>query len=334
MYNSSEKLCLKWNDFKQNVITSYHDLRKDSDFCDVTLVCEESEQIEAHRIILTACSPFFNTVLKKNKHSHPLIYMRGIKVRDLVAILDFLYHGKANIYQEDLEGFLALAEELKLKGLEKDLTNFLDDSAKNQLEGPNNPKHQIKTLNIQEKFLDPLPTHEEADQTNLNRFFTFAEEQQLKGLGGDQINCLTDGIKKPLINPNNLKPKSKTLIRQEKLFDPVPASKEVDTIPIFQNHLGLSVNAGGLLVPLDTTNENLKHHLDTMMTKAKDGAIKWVCTVCGKEIKGKSWGLEKFHMRDHIETHIEGLSYPCNQCGKVTKTSSSLRTHMTYYHKK
>ena len=113
----SEKLCLKWNDFQQNIVGSYHDLRKDSDFCDVTLVYEEDQQIEAHRIILSACSPFFSTLLKRNKHPHPMIYMRGLKNKDLVAILDFIYHGEANIYQEDLDGFLALAEELQLKGL-------------------------------------------------------------------------------------------------------------------------------------------------------------------------------------------------------------------------
>ena len=99
MTNSSEKFCLKWNDFRQNIVTSFQDLRKEMDFSDVTLVCEEDHQIEAHRIILTACSPFFKNILKKNKHSHPMIYMRGMKAKDLVAIVDFIYHGEANIYQ-------------------------------------------------------------------------------------------------------------------------------------------------------------------------------------------------------------------------------------------
>jgi hypothetical protein len=52
-----------------------------------------------------------------NKHSHPLIYMRGVTAKNLIAIVDFIYHGEANIYQEDLDVFLALAEELQLKGL-------------------------------------------------------------------------------------------------------------------------------------------------------------------------------------------------------------------------
>ena len=113
----SERFCLKWNDFQQNIVTTYQDLHKESDFSDVTLVCEEDHQIEAHRIILTACSPFFKSVLKRNNHSHPMIYMRGLKAKDLVAIVDFIYHGEANICQEDLDGFLALAEEFQLKGL-------------------------------------------------------------------------------------------------------------------------------------------------------------------------------------------------------------------------
>ena len=114
---SSEKFCLKWNDFQDNIASSFHGLREDIDFSDVTLVCDEDHQIEAHRVILSACSPFFSSVLKRTKHSHPMIYMRGIKSKDLVAIVNFIYHGEVNIYQEDLDGFLSIAEELQLKGL-------------------------------------------------------------------------------------------------------------------------------------------------------------------------------------------------------------------------
>ena len=43
--------------------------------------------------------------------------MRGIKARDLVCLIDFIYHGEANVYEEDLNDFLVIAEELDLKGL-------------------------------------------------------------------------------------------------------------------------------------------------------------------------------------------------------------------------
>ena len=40
---------------------------------------------------LTTSSPFFQNLLKKNIHAHPLIYIRGLKSEDLEAIIDFLY---------------------------------------------------------------------------------------------------------------------------------------------------------------------------------------------------------------------------------------------------
>ena len=115
--STTEKFCLKWNDFQKNINSTFGSLREDTEFADVTLACENGKQVEAHKVILAASSPFFQNLLKTNKHSHPMIYMRGLKSEDLLAILDFLYHGEANIYQENLDSFLAIAEELKLKGL-------------------------------------------------------------------------------------------------------------------------------------------------------------------------------------------------------------------------
>jgi len=117
MYREEEKLCLKWNDFQENAISAFGTLREDREFADVTLACEDGQQVEAHKVILASSSPFFLNLLRRNKHPHPLIYMRGLKSEDLVAMIDFLYFGEANIYQENLDSFLAVAEELQLKGL-------------------------------------------------------------------------------------------------------------------------------------------------------------------------------------------------------------------------
>ena len=83
----------------------------------ITLACEDGEQLKAHRVILAASSPFFQNLLRKAIHPHPLIFMRGVKYEDLLAIVDFLYCGEANVHQENLESFLAVAEELQVKGL-------------------------------------------------------------------------------------------------------------------------------------------------------------------------------------------------------------------------
>ena len=68
----SEQLCLQWNDFKDNANKAFGNLRED--FSDVTLACEDGYQREAHKVILAASSPFFRSLLVKNKHAHPLHY--------------------------------------------------------------------------------------------------------------------------------------------------------------------------------------------------------------------------------------------------------------------
>ena len=110
--SAGEKLCLHWNNFSENASSAFAVLRADKEFTDVTLACEDGQQVEAHRVVLVALSPFFLNILKRNKHPHPLIYLRGVGSENLLAIVDFLYHGQANVFQENLDSFLALAEEL------------------------------------------------------------------------------------------------------------------------------------------------------------------------------------------------------------------------------
>ena len=117
MQRSDEKLYLQWNDFQQNLTSAFRNLRDDKDFIDVTLACEDGQQVEAHKVVLISSSPFFRSLLQRNKHTHPLIYMRGVKSEDLVAMMDFLYHGEVKVFQENLESFLAIAEDLQLRGL-------------------------------------------------------------------------------------------------------------------------------------------------------------------------------------------------------------------------
>ena len=119
-----EKLCVKWDDnLQERLQTSFGKLRDDNDFTDVTLACED-QSFKAHKVILSASSPFFSKLLKAHPHPQPLIYMRGVKAEDLMAMVDFIYLGEANILQEQLGRFLALAEELELKGITNNSTHF------------------------------------------------------------------------------------------------------------------------------------------------------------------------------------------------------------------
>ena len=110
-----ERICVEWHDFKENISTSFQNLRKDNDFADVTLVCADGKQVAAHKVILTSSSPVFWNILRENRHAHPIIYMKDVSSIDLLAILDFIYCGKAYIAEEKANSFFAIAEDLRLK---------------------------------------------------------------------------------------------------------------------------------------------------------------------------------------------------------------------------
>ena len=93
----TEKVCLKWEDFQENVTSAFGTLKESGDFVDVTLVCEDGQPVKAHRVILASTSPFFMSILGKSSHPQPLIYMRGVHFEDLVGIVDFLYSGETSV---------------------------------------------------------------------------------------------------------------------------------------------------------------------------------------------------------------------------------------------
>ena len=97
---SAEKFSLRWNDFQENISSSFSNLRDDNKLTDVTLLTEDGQNLEAHKLILSASSPFFMNIFQMNKHPNPMVYLNGFKNADLVSILAFMYHGVADIYQE------------------------------------------------------------------------------------------------------------------------------------------------------------------------------------------------------------------------------------------
>ena len=90
----SEEICFfNSKNFQENLSQSINELRQEQDFCDVTLVCEDNQQIKAHKAILSAFSYLLKNILKTITHSHPLLYFWDVKERDLSNIVEFFYTG-------------------------------------------------------------------------------------------------------------------------------------------------------------------------------------------------------------------------------------------------
>ena len=112
-----EKYNLTWHSYSDHLKSLMKELMMNEDFSDVTLVTEDKKQIKANINILSACSPVFKNILKKEKNSNQIMYLRGIQFHEMESIMQFIYLGEATFYEERMDEFLAVAKSLEIKEL-------------------------------------------------------------------------------------------------------------------------------------------------------------------------------------------------------------------------
>jgi len=344
----TEKFCLRWNDFETNISSAFRELRDDKDFFDVTLACED-EQIQAHKVILSACSPFFRNVLRRNPHQHPLLYLKGVKYTDLQSVLNFMYHGEVNVAQEELNSFLAVAEDLRVKGLTQ---NQSGPSARTK-ETYSTPKPQdIPKV----RAPDPAPPPKRSRPT-----------PPVSSYSQDD-----DDIQE--VVPVKTEPRDHvpTPAPVDMYHDPGPTVHQVTTAPSQPSHnvtqqsqqlqqMDDSLQYGGdesyddygqygadggydgaMVDPGIGAQDNNKGPGQTFSDPeelfqfvSKDdfvvpGQPKFLCSICQKRF------ISRIAVRNHVESiHFPGMfKYTCQFCGKELTSKSSLNYHVTMTHNK
>jgi len=319
----SEQLNLNWNSYEVNLGTSLKNFRKSRDFYDVTLACEDG-QVQCHKLVLSACSPLLLKILRQNLHPHPLLYLKGVKFKQLLSVLDFMYDGQVNVSREDLMLFMATAEELKVKGLTQG-----GDS--NEVKEAGSPA-PVKKRQIDEKgpviiSSQSLAGHA-ATEPDLDQFIFLPEE----------------AIKAPAYKDSPLPPLTRVLAQNPFAlpnFDNVLARGEYGNSNL-QPRSGVPRDEvqGGNSSIVDTENNNdiglensddlesikaLSKKCKSMIFKREDGY--YHCLVCGfKNEKRPS-------VRKHVECHMPSQHKVCNVCNKSFKNRNSLYSHKNIYHK-
>jgi len=322
---SNEKFCLRWNDFESNISVAFRELRDDKDFFDVTLACDD-DQIQAHKVILSACSPFFRQILKRNKHDHPLLYLKGVKYIDLMSVLNFMYHGEVNVAQDELNSFLAIAEDLKVKGLTQNKTSD----------------------NISHKQDRPISKHQRSSERSMTP--TFSQRQRPAALQDavahvptsaqptsvpqdDDIQEVVPVKSEPvghipetqLSNPHQETPNH--------VVDPLPVDNQMamyeenyDNYETYEE--GGEMNYDGSMISIGNTDANKDFHKSMIWSKIeKLGTGTYSCKDCG--LTKASSGLTA--LKNHVESkHLTGLvEYHCTLCGKVLPNSNQYNKHLT-----
>ncbi|XP_065208877.1 uncharacterized protein LOC135837501 isoform X2 [Planococcus citri] len=117
MANIGQHYCLRWNNYQSNMTSVFYQLLRTGAFVDVTLTCNENS-LKAHKVVLSACSSYFQKLLTDNPCKHPTIILpQEVGFNDLKFIIDFVYRGEINVSEAELQSLLKTADHLKIKGL-------------------------------------------------------------------------------------------------------------------------------------------------------------------------------------------------------------------------
>ena len=253
----SEKFCLRWNDFEANVSKSFRNLRMEEDFYDVTLVSSDHKKLQAHKLVLSACSEYFKNILKLEKNTNTLLCLEAISSEEIVNILDYIYNGEVKIYQEGLDRFLQIAQRFQLQGLIGEESQSKKDDIKDQAVDFDNqiPSWDNAQSNIENNLVAEIPRRKVQLNTKVER----------------------------------------------------------SVIPLLDNEITTN---------LEELDNKILEYIE------KDPAGFWKCTVCGKMDKKTT------NIKEHVEIHVEGLTFPCKYCEKSFRSRNILRNHNYQKHRK
>ncbi|XP_023703643.1 longitudinals lacking protein, isoforms F/I/K/T isoform X12 [Cryptotermes secundus] len=113
---SEQQFCLKWNNHQSTIVAGFDTLLESGTLVDCTLAAE-GQYLKAHKVVLSACSPYFELLLSQHDEKHPIVILKDVKFQELKAMVDYMYHGEVNISQDQLGALLKAAESLQIKGL-------------------------------------------------------------------------------------------------------------------------------------------------------------------------------------------------------------------------
>jgi len=290
MSDYEDTFALAWGDFASNAAQSFAELRKDSEFSDVTLACDDDTMIRAHKVVLASCSPVFRKLFQKYNHSNPLIILRGLKQTQLENIIDYAYYGQIDVDCSDLETYLKIAEEFKLKGL-SDFGNLGDDIRKvgkvtsdqiYETTGQFHEKHNGSTCHEKEEEDFVKLETRQLSNSNISK-----DEQSFNNL---DVTNIAKSVKKMNIKNNDIET---SFAKNEDEKYAVPPKS--DSFKVFQ----------------DLINSKIVKLCDPKSVND------YKCSDCDKEFSSKNRTSLKNHIESYHIAPFHDIKLKCSLCPKI-----------------
>ncbi|XP_013200155.2 bromodomain-containing protein DDB_G0270170 [Amyelois transitella] len=107
---------LHYEDYSEHLMSRFGKLLQMQSLVDMTLMCS-SHTLRVHKAVLAASSAYFQEVLQKQT-GEPLIILK-MRFSVLKCLVEFMYCGKTQCLEENLDELVSAAQFLKIKGLSK-----------------------------------------------------------------------------------------------------------------------------------------------------------------------------------------------------------------------
>ena len=152
---NEKKFDLTWHTYTDHLREMLHNMITSNELTDVTLVSEDRKQFKAHKVVLSATSTVFESIISQSSLSNAIIYLRGIQSHEIESILEFIYLGKATFYKDRMNEFLNVAKSLDIKEINKDIEASESDNHDDVEEKEFEQTHELPVYNdVDKKILE------------------------------------------------------------------------------------------------------------------------------------------------------------------------------------
>ncbi|XP_068892657.1 longitudinals lacking protein, isoforms H/M/V isoform X12 [Tenebrio molitor] len=354
-----QQFCLRWNNHQSTLVAVFDTLLENGTLVDCTLAAE-GKCLNAHKVVLSACSPFFEALLSRHYDKHPILILKDVKFQELKAMMDYMYRGEVNISQDQLGALLKAAESLQIKGLsdnrkggETDRKPAPAPPAPSKSPQPTSlPK--VQGLTIEQRSRDdsregsqsPGPRKKKrirrkSEELDNHHDASNSSESHSNQTPAQNIPTMLPASKIIADVPEPVETKSEILTRHKQ-------SDDVPQVPIIKEKIETHTEL--MLEPkseyVDEMNEDSIEDLTlddddiSNMESMDDGAG----PSHGNAGEGSSQGFGGWHMGNQSQDEVflaaqeavgahrdsQGQLYACPGCDKAYKSINSLRRHVKY----
>ncbi|KAK2720372.1 hypothetical protein QYM36_004302 [Artemia franciscana] len=325
-----KEFCLKWNNYLDIFHGTFLSLLNSENFTDVTLSCD-SQSIKCHRLVLSCCSSYFETLLLGISHPHPVIILKDVKFEDLLSLVKFMYTGEVTVPQAQTSSLLKVAEMLKVKGLADpdetvNQTQKLSYLSQNtQMTEPAAKRNRVDTVSENNSLVEDSSSNLEpsvADTSN-NKLINYPAET-----GSSAYNTNNSACSSMLIG-------NRIFEKRERMPNPgLKFSGLVDTSPNNTNTFMEASN--GLLRKICNKDYQCSicdkrfHFHSALQRHERIHTVKkpFKCDVCRKSISRAD------NLKKHQRLHTGEKPYECGLCKREFSDKSNLNCHIKSHCKK